>query len=183
MSQKFKKLVEQILVLHELHKEWSPIDIADVLENSDCPPPQTRRALVRFINYTITRGTVNARKRSGRPRTTRTTQFISLVKHNIENKRKASIRNTIKSITNEQLKSSYGSVHRALTDDIEIKPWKIARSQKINMTQQYDRVRSAKKLLRKFGTVPTRSNSKWKRLINSAFSDRINLIQKHNSKK
>jgi hypothetical protein len=37
-------------------------------------------------------------------------------------------------------------------------------------------------LLQKFGTKLTRSNSKWKRLINSDFSGRINLMQKHNSK-
>ncbi|CAF3794840.1 unnamed protein product [Rotaria sp. Silwood1] len=60
--------------------------------------------------------------------------------------------------------------------------WKLARSQKINDTQRYGRIRSAKKLLRKFGSKPTRSNSRWKRLINSDFSGRINLIQKHNSK-
>jgi hypothetical protein len=182
MSKKYKKLIEQILTLHDLHQSWSPSHIANELQNSDCPPPQTRRALVRFINYTIKRGTVNARWRSGRPRTTRTRKFISLVKQNIENKRKQSMRRTNRLIKKEQLKSSYGSVHRALRYDIKIKPWKITRSQKINDTQRHERVRSAKILLRKFGNKPTRSNSKWKRLINSDFSGRINLIQKHNAK-
>jgi hypothetical protein len=175
-------LIGQILTLHDLHQRWSPSDIADELQNSDCPPPQTRRALVRFINYTIKRGTVDVKRRSGRPRTTRTKRFISLVKQNTENKRKQSTRRTNRSIKKEQLKSSYGSVRRALTYDLEIKPWKIARSQKINDTQRHERVKSAKKLLRKFGNKPTRSTSKWKRLINSDFSGRINLIQKHNSK-
>jgi hypothetical protein len=55
-------------------------------------------------------------------------------------------------MTRKQIKSSYGSVHRALTYYIEIRPWKIARSQKINDTQRYQRVRSVKKLLRKFRT-------------------------------
>ncbi|CAF5130771.1 unnamed protein product [Rotaria sp. Silwood1] len=110
MSQKYKQLREQILTLHDLHKKWSPSNIADELQNSDCPPPQTRHALVRYINYTINRGTVNPRRRSGRPRTTRTAQFISLVKK------------------------------------------------------------------------PEKSYSKWKKLINTDFSGRINLVQKHNSK-
>jgi hypothetical protein len=61
-------------------------------------------------------------------------RFISLVKYNIENKRKQSIRKTIQSMARKQIKSSYGSVHRALTYDIEIRPWKIARSQNINAT-------------------------------------------------
>jgi hypothetical protein len=61
------------------HQKWSSSDIADELQNSDCPPPRTRRSLVRFINYTIKRDTVNARKRR---------RFIALVKCNIENKRK-----------------------------------------------------------------------------------------------
>ncbi len=47
-------------------------------------------------------------------------------------------------MTRKQIKSSYGSVHRALTYDIEIRPWKIARSQKINAKKRYERVRSAK---------------------------------------
>jgi hypothetical protein len=61
-------------------------------------------------------------------------------------------------MTRKRIKSSYGSVHRTLTYDIEIRPWKIARSQKMNATQRYGRVKSAKKLLQKFGTKPTRSN-------------------------
>jgi hypothetical protein len=106
MSRKYKKLIEQILVLHDLHQKLSPSDIANELQSSDCPPLQTRRALVRFINYTIKRGTVNARKRSGRPRTARTKRFIMLIKSNIE--------------TNEN--------NRSEKHDIKIRSWKIARS-------------------------------------------------------
>ena len=47
--------------------------------NSDYPPSQTRYTLIRYVNYTIKRGTIGARKRIGRPRTTRTSHFISLV--------------------------------------------------------------------------------------------------------
>ena len=43
---------------------------------------------------------------------------------------------TDKLITRKQIKSSYGSVRRALKDDIEIKPWKAARLQKIAATQR-----------------------------------------------
>ena len=181
MSKKYKKLIEHILTLHELHQRWSPSDIANELQNSDCPPPQTRRALVRFINYTIKRGTANARKRPGQPRTTRTAEFISLGRQHMENKPKQSIRKTDQSLRKEQMKSSYGTIHRTLTCDIKIKPWKITRSQRINDVQQEKRVKSAKKLLKKFGNNPTRSNSKWKRLINSDFSGRIKLVQNHNS--
>ncbi len=74
------------------------------------------------------------------------------------------------------------NVSYSFAKQIYDRPWKIARSQKMNATQRYGRVKSAKKLLQKFGTKPTRSNSKQKRLINSDFSARINLIQKHNSK-
>ena len=96
MSNRYKKLREQILALHNLHKKWSSSNIANELQNSDCPPPQTRRALVRYIKYTMKRGTVESRNRSGRPRSTRTTTFISFVKDNIENKRKKSMRKTVK---------------------------------------------------------------------------------------
>ncbi len=51
------------------------------------PSPQTRRAFVHFINYRIKSGTPNARKRSGKSRTTRTSRFISLVRCNVENKK------------------------------------------------------------------------------------------------
>jgi hypothetical protein len=48
--------------------------------------------------------------------------------------------------------------------------------------QREERINSAKKLLKKIGLKPTRSNSKWKRLVNTDFSGRICLLQKHNSK-
>ncbi len=38
-----KKLIEQLLTLHDLHKRSTPNDIADGLQNSNCLPPQTRR--------------------------------------------------------------------------------------------------------------------------------------------
>jgi hypothetical protein len=182
MAQKYKKLREQILTLHDLHRKWSSSNIADELQNSDCPPLQTRHALVRYINYTINRGTINPRRRSGRPRTTRTKKFISLVKCNVENKRRKSIRKTDRLLKSKQLKSSYGSVQRALKNDIKIKPWKITRAQKITSEQRNERIKSAKILLKRFGTKPTKSYSKWKRLINTDFSGHINLVQKHNSK-
>jgi hypothetical protein len=46
MSGKYKKLIEQILTLHDLHKRCSSSDIADEIRNSDCLPPQTRHALI-----------------------------------------------------------------------------------------------------------------------------------------
>jgi hypothetical protein len=76
MSQKYKKLRQQILILHDLHQTWSSSNIANELINSDCPPPQTRNNLLRYIDYTIERGTIEARRRSGRPRTTRIPRFI-----------------------------------------------------------------------------------------------------------
>jgi hypothetical protein len=51
MSKRYKKLREQIFTLHDLLKTWSSSDIADELQNSDCPPSQTRRALIRYIKY------------------------------------------------------------------------------------------------------------------------------------
>jgi hypothetical protein len=48
--------------------------------------------------------------------------------------------------------------------------------------QREAHINSAKKLLKKFGLKPTRSNSKWKRLMNTDFSCRVRLLQKHNSK-
>jgi hypothetical protein len=78
--------------------------------------------------------------------------------------------------------SSYGSVRRALKEDIKVKPWKLTRSQKISPIQREARVIGAKKLLNKLGLKPTRSNSKRKRLVNTDFSGRVSLLQKHNSK-
>lgn len=182
MPDKYKKLKQQILSLHELHNSWSASDIADELQNSDCPPVQTRHALVRYVNYTINRGTVESRKRSGRPRATRTAQFVSTVKSNVENQRRKSIRKTNSTVKRQHLKSSYGSVRRALKEDAHLRPWKIARAQKITPDRRKLRVISAKRLLKKFGIQPTRSSSKWKRLINTDFSGRIQLVQKHNSK-
>jgi hypothetical protein len=43
MSQKYKKLIEQMLTLHDLNKRHTPNEIADGLQNSNCSPPQTRR--------------------------------------------------------------------------------------------------------------------------------------------
>ncbi len=79
MTRKYEKLRKQILILYELHQNWSSSDIANELMNNDCPPSQTRCILIRYVNYTIKRGTIQARKRTGRPRTTRTSCFISLV--------------------------------------------------------------------------------------------------------
>ncbi|CAF0902003.1 unnamed protein product [Rotaria sordida] len=59
----------------------------------------------------------------------------------------------------------------------------MARSQKISSMQRDERVKSARKLSKRFGIKSTRSNSKWKRLINTDFSGHISLVQKHNSKK
>lgn len=182
MPDKYKKLKRHILSLHELHRSWSASDIADELQNSDCPPLQTRRALVRFVNYTINRGTVESRKRSGRPRATRTTEYVSIIESNVENQRRKSIRKTNSMLKSQHLKSSYGSVQRALKEDAHLRPWKSARAQKITPDHRKQRVISAKRLLKKFGLQPTRSYSKWKRLINTDFSGRIQLVQKHNNK-
>ncbi|CAF4702284.1 unnamed protein product, partial [Rotaria sp. Silwood2] len=173
---------QQNLTLHDLHGNWSSSNIADELQNGDCPPLQTRYALVRYINYTIKRGTIDPKRRSGRPRTTRTTKFMSLVKANVENKRRKSIRKTNALLTRKQLKSSYDSVQRVLKDDIKIKPWKIPRSQKITSLHREQRMNSAKQLLKRFGRQPTRSYYKWKRLIHIDFSGRVQLIQKNNNK-
>jgi len=94
MSRKYEKLRKKILILHELHQNWSSTDIANELMNSYCPPSQTRYTLIRYVNYTIKRGTIEARKRTGRPRTTRTSRFISLVKYHMENRSGQSIRKT-----------------------------------------------------------------------------------------
>ncbi len=182
MSRKYEKLRNQILVLRELHENWSSRDIANELMNSDCLPSQTRYTLIRYVNYTIKRGTIEARKRTGRPRTTRTPRFISLVKYHRENKSGQSIRKTDDLFKKNHVNSSYGSIRRALKEDIKIKPWKLTRSQKISPMQGEERINSAKKLLKKFGLKPTRSNSKWKRCVNTDFSGRISLLQKHNSK-
>ena len=69
-----------------------------------------------------------------------------------------------------------------MKSDIKSKPWKIARSQKIVLIQRNQRVKSAKKLLKRFGMRLIRSYFKWKRLINIDFSKRIHLTQKHNNK-
>jgi hypothetical protein len=182
MSPKYEKLRKQILVLHELHQNWSSSDIANELMNGDCPPSQTRQTLIRYVNYTIKRGTIEARKRTGRPRTTRTSIFISLVKDHMENKLGQSIRKTDELLKRNHVNSSYGSVRRTLKEDIKLKPWKLTRSQKIGPIQRAARVISAKKLLKKFWLKPTRSNFKWKRLVNTDFSGRVSLLQKHNSK-
>ena len=111
MSRKYKKLREQILTLNDLHRIWSYSDIADELQARDCPPNQGRSALIRYIKYTIRRrGTVDARKRSGRPRTTGTPDFVSLVQTNVENQRRKSIRKTNKLLNQQKIKSSYDSV-------------------------------------------------------------------------
>ncbi|CAF3859255.1 unnamed protein product [Rotaria sp. Silwood1] len=182
MSRKYEKLRKQILILHELHQNWSSSDIANELMNSDCPPSQTRQTLIRYVNYTIKRGTIEARKRTGRPRTTRTSIFISLVKDHMENNLGQSIRKTNDLLQKNHVNSSYSSVRRTLKEDIKLQPWKLTRSQKISPIQREARVISAKKLLKKFGLNPTRSNSKWKRLVNTDFSGRVSLLQKHNSK-
>jgi hypothetical protein len=104
------------------------------------------KTLIRYIKYTIKRGTIKARNRSKRPRTTRTPEFISSVQNNMENKRKRSIRATNALLKREKLNSSYGSIQRALKNDIGLKPWKVTRSQKITATQGRERVESARKL-------------------------------------
>ena len=182
MSRKYGKLRNQILVLRELHENWSSSDIANELMNSDCPPLQSRQTLIHYINYTVKRGTMQPRKRIGRPRTTRTSIFISSVKNHMENKSGQSIRKTDEMFKRNHVNSSYGSVRRALKEDLKIKPWKLTRSQKISPMQREKRVNSAKKILKKFGNNPTRSNSKWKRLVNTDFSGRVSVLQKHNSK-
>lgn len=45
----------------------------------NCIPSQTRSVLIRCVNYTIKRGIIEVRKRTGRPRMTRISGFISLV--------------------------------------------------------------------------------------------------------
>ncbi len=150
MSRKYEKLRKQILILHELHQNWSSTDIANELMNSDCPPSQTRYSLIRYVYYAIKRGTIEARKRTGRPRTTRTSRFISLVKYHMENKPGQSIRKVDGLFKKSNVNSSYGSIRRALKEDLKIKPWKLTRSQKISPMQREERINSAKKLLKKF---------------------------------
>ncbi|CAF3875757.1 unnamed protein product [Rotaria sordida] len=100
----------------------------------------------------------------------------------MENKLGQSIRKTNDLLQKNHVNSSYSSVRRTLKEDIKLKPWKLTRSQKLSPIQREARVISAKKLLKKFGLNPTRSNSKWKRLVNTDFSGRVSLLQKHNSK-
>ena len=62
MSRKYEKLPNQILVLRELDENWSSSDFANKLINSDCPPLQSRQTLIRYINYTVKRGTMEPRR-------------------------------------------------------------------------------------------------------------------------
>lgn len=153
MSKKYKKLRQQILTLRDLHRKWSAIDIANPLMNSDYPPPQITYNILRYIKYTLEISTTKARRRSRRPRTTRTPKFTSLAQNNMQNKHRTSIRKIDDLLKREELNSSYGSVQRALKDDIELKLWKLARSQKISAVQRHERLESAKKIV-KGGLTP-----------------------------
>jgi hypothetical protein len=42
-----------ILTVHNLQQKWSSSNIANESTNRDCPPPQTRYALIRYTKYTI----------------------------------------------------------------------------------------------------------------------------------
>ena len=122
MSKNYNKVSQKILTLRDLHRKWSAIDIANEIMNRDCRPPQTRYNLLRYIKYTLKRGTIKVRRRFGRPRTARTPEFISMVQNNMENKQRIFIRKTNDLLKREMFNSSYGSVQKALKDDIELNP-------------------------------------------------------------
>ena len=61
------------------------------------------------------------RKRTGRPRTTRTSIFISPVKDQMENKSGQSVRKTDEMFKRNRVNSSYGSVRGALKEDLKQK--------------------------------------------------------------
>ena len=158
-----------ILNLKRLNPTWSVGRMVRFIKNSDNPPPLNYKSLHNCISRIINRGTIDDKKRSGRPVTTTNLEFQQNVKHHLNMEKGASIRKTAVLLKQSQIQSSSSSVYRAAKNS-NLNWYKKRKSQKLTDADKRKRIKCAKRLRRKFGIRKNSNKWKWNLIVNCDFS-------------
>ena len=158
-----------ILNLKRLNPTWSVGRMVRFIKNSDNPPPLNYKSLHNCISRIINRGTIDDKKRSGRPVTTTNLEFQQNVKHHLNMEKGASIRKTAVILKQSQIQSSSSSVYRAAKNS-NLNWYKKRKSQKLTDADKRKRIKCVKRLRRKFGIRKNSNKWKWNLIVNCDFS-------------
>lgn len=178
LEERFRGLV---LSLKEMNPMWMAPDIADELQSYENPPPLRRDALRRKVNRILQRGTTKDKPRCGAPRSVRTEQTRKTVKRLIHLARGQSQRKVVSDLKRNNIKCERTSVRRIIKE-LNLKPFKLRKAQKLSTINKERRVACAKQLIKKFGARKTNSKWQWNRIINTDFSGISTMEGFHNSK-
>ena len=170
-----------VLSLKGMNPTWMASDIADEVQSYENPPPLRRDALRRKINRILQRGTTKDKPRCGAPRTVRTEQMKKTVKRLIHLARGQSQRKVVSDLKRNNIKGERTSVRRIIKE-LNLKPFKLRKAQKLSTINKERRVTCAKQLIKKFGARKTNSKWEWNRIINTDFSGIFTVEGFYNSK-
>ncbi|CAF0915595.1 unnamed protein product [Didymodactylos carnosus] len=125
--------------------------------------------LSRKINRILQRRTIKNRSRCGAPRTVRTEQSKKKVKQLLHLKKRQSQRKVVFGLQRHNIKGKRTSVQRTIKE-LNLKPIKLKKAQKLTTLNTQQRVSCAKKLIQKFGPRKNGQKWQWNKIINTDFS-------------
>ena len=102
-----------VLSLKYYNPSCTTSNTADFLEQSEKSPNITRHSLMNKINYLLKRGSIDDRRRAGRPQTSTTTEYQNSVLQEIQVKSNASVRSVSTILSQNGYETSPSSVYRA----------------------------------------------------------------------
>lgn len=178
LEEQFRGLV---LSLKQMNPTWMAANIADEMQSYEKPPPLHRDALRRKINRILQRGTIKNRSRCGAPRTVRTEQLKKTIKRLLHLKKGQSQRKVVFELQRHNIKGKRTSVQRTIKE-LNLKPFKLRKAQKLTTLNKQQRVTCAKKLIRKFGTRKNGQKWQWDKVVNTDFSGIFTIEGFRNSK-
>ncbi|CAF4663029.1 unnamed protein product [Rotaria sp. Silwood2] len=176
-----KEFRSLVLNLKKLNPSSGAPQLANFLQQSENPPSLQRRQLVTKIRRTLTRNTIEDKKRSGHPATTSTSSFQQKIKTSLRLKKGASIRNVTSNLNRNGIKCFERTVHRTARQ-LNLKWFKTRKSQKLTEDNKTRRVICAKQLRMKFGVEKKAHKWKWNRLVNTDFSGKFTLLPFQNKR-
>ncbi|CAF3056725.1 unnamed protein product [Rotaria socialis] len=178
LEEQFRGLV---LSLKEMNPTWMTSNIADEIQSYENPPPLSRDALRRKINRILQRGTIRDKLKRSPPRTVRTEQLKKAVKRLLHLKVGQSQRKVVLDLQRNNIQGKRTSVQRIIKE-LNLKPFKLRKAQKLTTVNKERRVACAKRLIRKYGARKTNSKWQWTKLVNTDFSGIFTIEGFHNNK-
>jgi len=167
----------KILAIADVHPDYGPAQLADLMLKGKNRPKMKKRALEKLVSRTFKNKAQDGRVRSGRKPWVRTKRFIEDVRKKAEGKKRRSLR-----ILGNHKGCHHKTIWTVYTKDLELIPKRRVKVSKLTESHQEKRVKGAKTLLKRFGSRVKRKarinrRNKWDRIVFTDFSAPIRMHQ------